>query len=156
MNTEIINKVSTLLNVKDKQVEAVISTINDISKETLNTAKDSIYAAFEQLNSVPGVAEYIGTFETAQYNEYFEYIREAIVDISETMDSNSQNILAYDKAGLGTKFAATLGMILAKPAEGVLSVIEDFGDGVLSAVGFVSGIIPFVGKDIQKGIGNVD
>ena len=138
-----------------EQVEAVISTINDISKETLNTAKDSIYAAFEQLNSVPGVAEYIGTFETAQYNEYFEYIREAIVDISETMDSNSQNILAYDKAGLGTKFAATLGMILAKPAEGVLSVIEDFGDGVLSAVGFVSGIIPFVGKDIQKGIGNV-
>ncbi len=137
------------------KVEDVVNTINNISKNDLTTARDQIYAAFEQLNSVPGVAEYIGTFDTAQYNEYFDYIGEAITTISDTMNTNCENIIAYDQVGFGTKFGATLGMIFAKPAEGFLSVIEDFGDGVLSAVGFVSGVIPVIGKDIQNGIGGI-
>ena len=53
------------------KVQTTSDNIRSIAKNQVLTAQESIYAAFNQLNSVKGLAEYVGTIEVGNYDTVF-------------------------------------------------------------------------------------
>ena len=120
------------------KVEEVVSKLRNISKNEVATAQENIYAAFEQLNKVKGLAEYVGTIEVNNYDSFFGSIGDVVDDITEKIESKAESIKAYEEQPFLTKFGSTLTMGICKIGEGLLSVFEDLGDGIVSVVGWVA------------------
>ena len=82
------------------KVETVSNKIRDISKNQVLTAQESIYAAFNQLNSVKGLAEYVGTIEVGNYDTVFTSIGSTIEDIAAQLDGKAEDIKKYEESSL--------------------------------------------------------
>ena len=57
-----------------EKVEAVMSSLKTISTTEVSNAKSEIVAAINELNSVPGVAEYVGTVQVGNFESVFDGI----------------------------------------------------------------------------------
>ena len=119
----------------------VISAFQSIRSNELQTAQEAILQSINELNSVNGFAEYVGTVNVSEYTSVFEYIDQKIDELETSMTDKVDRIKAYEQSPLGTKLLSTGGMLLSKVGEGFLSVFEGIGDGVVSIVGWGAGIL---------------
>ena len=133
------------------KVAIVSDSIRSISKNQVATAQENIYAAFEQLNNVKGLAEYVGTIEISNYDTVFETISTTVEEIANQLDGKAEDIKIYEEAPALAKIGSSLFMGVCKVGEGLLSVAEDLGDGVVSLAGFTIGAL---NKDFQNDCAN--
>ena len=139
----------------DEMVESVLSSLKTLSTN-VGTAKDETQAAIESLNSVQGFSEYVvdGGLDVGHFDQLYDSVIGTVDSISSTMTGAVEDIKAFNNAEWYEKILPTIGMAAAKFGEGVVSVGEDLIDGAASIVGFVSGAIPVIGKDVQSAIGD--
>ena len=134
------------------KVSDVTSEIKTIAHTKVPTAQEEVYAAFNNLNSVRGLAEYVGTIEVSNYDTVFDQIEKTVESISTQVNDKADAIKKYQESGLGEKILSTVCMGAAKVTEGLLSVVEDLGDGVVSIVGWGAGKLG--AKEFQKDCAN--
>ena len=118
----------------------VVETINGIAKNNVEAAQVEIYAAISRLNSVNGLLENVGGIDSSFYDSLFSTLQSTISDLATQMQNKIDDIKIYEESSGLEKLGSTLAMGIFKVSEGVLSVAEDLGDGVLAVVGFVGNI----------------
>ena len=119
-------------------VEIVTDELKSIATMGVGNAQDAIYAAVNQLNSLQGMAEYVGTVQVSNYDGVFQSISKSINNIADQIQGKAEDIKAYDESTWYEKAFSTATMVLAKGTEGILSVVEDLGDGIVTVAGWVS------------------
>lgn len=120
------------------KVESVVSNIKSISSNQVEAARDAVNNALNQLNNVNGLAQYVGSVDAGAFNGVFESIASAIVQVGDQVKSKANDIKTYEESAWYEKLGSTFAMAGAKFGEGVLSVAEDIGDGVVSIAGWVA------------------
>ncbi len=120
------------------KVATVVSTIEDIATTKVQGSLDAFTEAVNQFNAVNGVEEYIGAISIGDYEPLFDEIGSTIGGIATQIQSKADAIETYSKSSGWEKFLGTVSMAGAKVGEGILSVAEDIGDGVVSVVGWVA------------------
>lgn len=120
------------------KVESVVSNIKSISSNQVEAARDAVNNALNQLNNVNGLAQYVGSVDAGAFNGVFESIASAIVQVGDQVKSKANDIKTYEESAWYEKLGSTFAMAGAKFGEGVLSVAEDLGDGVVSIAGWVA------------------
>ena len=146
------------------KVSATVDGINHAADQ-IETTKGKFVSIIDQINKAKGVADYFSaTLPTAEYEASFNDLKEHVIGIGTTLQSDADAAKAYAEASIGEKAFATLGMAVAKTGEGFVSAIEDLGDGVVSIGGFFvantigriagtkEGIEEFVGNAVKKDI----
>lgn len=121
-----------------EKVEEVVSGIKKISSNEVETAQEAVNNAIKDLNNVNGLAQFVGTVDVNGFNTVFESIATTISQIGEQIQVKADDIKAYEEASFWEKAGSTMSMAFAKTGEGILSVVEDLGDGVVSLVGWVA------------------
>ena len=141
-------------DIKEKSVVANFPLVEQVSTEikTIGTtgvgnAQDAIYAALDALNSVKGM-EYVGSITVSNYDSVFSSITDMINGVAEQLEGKADDIKTYQESSFLEKVGSTFCMGAAKLGEGLLSVVEDIGDGVVSIVGFGAGLLG--AKDFQQ------
>ena len=141
-----------------QKVDDIEKRIRDIASSKVASAQEAITSACKQLNSVHGLSDYVGAIDVTIYNPFFESIKDSVNGIADKMREKADSIKTYEEkthsfSGVLEIMASTNVMTVCKVGEGLLSVAEDLGDGVLSLAGWVSGI---GGKDnkVQKFFAN--
>ncbi|MBP5679376.1 MAG: hypothetical protein J6X28_06095 [Bacilli bacterium] len=124
-----------------QNVAIVSGAINEIATTQVKTAQENVYAAFEQLNNVKGLAEYVGSIEINNYDTVFESISSTIGEIATQLEGKAEDIKTYEEAPLLAKVGSSVFMGVCKVGEGLLSVVEDLGDGVASVIGWGAGVV---------------
>lgn len=132
-----------------EKVEQVTTEINNIAVTQVGNAEDAFNEALNRLNKVHGLADYVGTVDPAKYTGVFESITQTVSAIGGGITEKAEAIKKYEESSALEKFGSTLTMGLCKVGEGILSVVEDLGDGVVSLAGFVGGALG--AKDFQEG-----
>ncbi|MBP5679271.1 MAG: hypothetical protein J6X28_05570 [Bacilli bacterium] len=120
------------------KVEQVTSDIRTIATTGVGNAQDAIYGAFNALNNVNGLAEYVGSVQVENYDTVFESLASTINGIADSIDSKAQDIKTYEEASPLEKLGSSVVMGACKIGEGLLSVVEDVGDAALSVVGWIA------------------
>ena len=120
------------------KVDSVVQEINSIGTNQVETARTEINAAITELNNVNGVAQYVGQVNAGGYDSVFESIASSISQIGEQLQNKANSIKEYEESAWYEKLGSTFAMTGAKLGEGLLSVAEDIGDGVVSIVGWVA------------------
>lgn len=134
-----------------EQVDVVLNEINSIAGNLMGSAADEFYEAIRKLNNVNGVEKYVGTVDISKYSGVFDTLSQNITTIGSVINEKAEAIKKYEESSALDKFVGTVTMTAAKLTEGVVSVIEDLGDGVVSIVGFVGGAFS---KDFQDACGD--
>lgn len=119
------------------KVSSVVESINSIAND-MNTSISVIEEAVNEVNSVPGVGEYIPPVEASAITSVLDAVHEQIVSIGSSITSKADDIKTYEEASWLEKAGSSVFMIGAKAAEGALKVFEDMGDGIVSLVGWVA------------------
>ena len=137
-----------------ERVDEVVTNLKKVSTERVSQASDAVKAAVVELNNVKGMAEYVGQIGPDSFTGTFERVSSTIDQIGTTMQQKANDIKIYEEASWIEKVGSTLAMTGAKLGEGVLSVVEDLGDGVVSLVGWVapkdSGVEKWCSDFVQK------
>lgn len=120
------------------KVESVVSNIKSISSNQVESARDAVHTAVNELNNVNGLAQFVGSVDAGAFDGVFESIASAIVQIGEQVQNKANDIKTYEESAWYEKLGSTFAMAGAKFGEGVLSVAEDLGDGVVSVAGWVA------------------
>lgn len=134
----------------EDKVNEVVDSLEKISNEGVNQAKSQIYEALNEINEVPGFTDYVNTINVNAYDEVFESISSTILQASEMVKSKADAIKEYNDASWLGKIGSTFAMTGAKLGEGLLSVLEDIGDGALSIVGWVAAGAGYEGDVISN------
>ena len=134
------------------KVAQVTDRINTIATTEVTNAQAAVYSAFNQLNSVNGLSTYVGTITVSNYDSIFQSIGETIENIGNMINDKAENIKAYEESPWYEKALSTVTMGVFKVGEGLLSVVEDLGDGVMSLVGWGAGLVG--ATDFQEDIAN--
>lgn len=139
----------------------VFVTVDGINHaaDQIETTKGNFISIINQINKKQGVADYFSaTLPTAEYEASFNELKEHVVGIGTTLQSDADAAKAYADASFGEKVFATLGMAAAKTGEGFVSAFEDLGDGVVSLGGFVAantfGRLTGTKEGIEEKVGN--
>lgn len=121
---------------KVSQINEQLETI----KTDLEDVKGEISDAIAQLNACTGFTEYVsqGNLDTHSFDPVIDAGQDAVQVLVDQIQAKVDNITEYSEASLPKKAFATWAMMNAKIGEGVLSVAEDIGDGVVSVVGWVA------------------
>ncbi len=140
------------------KIDTVVSEIQDISKTEVVDAKNAIHEALEELNNVNGLSTLVGfSVNIGAFDDVYDNVASSISEIANQLESKAKDVKDYSEASLLEKIGSTAAMALFKTGEGLLSPIEDLGDGVVSLVGFIGGAFnedfknacaDFVKKDI--------
>lgn len=120
------------------KVESVVSNIKNISSNQVESARDAVHAAVNDLNNVNGLAQFVGSVDAGAFDGVFESIASAIVQVGEQVQNKANDIKTYEESAWYEKLGSTFAMAGAKFGEGVLSVAEDLGDGVVSVAGWIA------------------
>lgn len=120
------------------KVESVVSNIKNISSNQVESARDAVHAAVNDLNNVNGLAQFVGSVDAGAFDGVFESIASAIVQVGEQVQNKANDIKTYEESAWYEKLGSTFAMAGAKFGEGILSVAEDLGDGVVSVAGWIA------------------
>jgi len=118
------------------KVDTVVSSIKSISTNEVASAKDAVHEAINALNNVNGLSTYVGSVDTGAFDGVFESIATSITQIGDQLQNKANDIKEYEESEWYEKLGSTFAMAGAKFGEGILSVAEDIGDGVVSIVGW--------------------
>ncbi len=131
------------------KVDAVVSEIEGISKNEVSEAKTAIHAALEELNNVNGLSTLVGySVNISAFDDVFDNVSSSISEIATQLEEKANDVKEYENASWLERIGSTAAMALFKTGEGLLSPIEDLGDGVASFVGWVAGGLG--NKDFQN------
>ena len=122
-----------------EKVDDVTSKIKTLASTNVGNSQQNIYEAFNQLNNVHGLAEYVGTIEIGNFDAVFSSVKSTVDQLATQISDKADSIKEYEEAPWYKKVASTLTMGIFKVGEGLLSVVEDLGDGVVSIVGWTAG-----------------
>ena len=120
------------------KVSTVVDEINTIGTTKVSNAQTEVNAAIQTLNNVKGLNEYVGEIPTGSFDGAFTSITETIKQIGTQIQNKADNIKEYEEAPWYEKVGSTFAMAGAKLGEGLLSVVEDLGDGIVSLVGWIA------------------
>lgn len=136
------------------RVAEVVSQIQSIGKNEIQSAKEDVHQAIEALNNVNGLAQFVGSIDAGVFDGQFDAIAEQVAQIGTQIQEKADSIKAYEESAWYEKLGSTFCMAGAKVGEGLLSVVEGIGDGVVSVVGWVapkdSGVEKWCGKFVEK------
>ena len=121
-----------------EKVDTVVENIKSVGKNEVETARDAVHEAMNKLNNVNGLAEYVGTVNIGDFDGVFDGIASGIEEIGNQIQAKANDIKTYEESEWYEKLGSTFAMGAAKFGEGILSVAEDIGDGVVSVVGWVA------------------
>lgn len=121
-----------------EKVDTVVENIKSVGKNEVETARDAVHEAMNKLNNVNGLAEYVGTVNIGDFDDVFDGIASGIEEIGNQIQAKANDIKTYEESEWYEKLGSTFAMGAAKFGEGILSVAEDIGDGVVSVVGWVA------------------
>ena len=106
------------LVTKYTQVSVTVDGINHAADQ-IETTKGKFVSIIDQINKAKGVADYFSaTLPTAEYEASFNDLKEHVIGIGTTLQSDADAAKAYAEASVGEKAFATLGMAVAKTGEG--------------------------------------
>ncbi len=141
-------------DIKEKSVVANFQLVEDVTTELktigqtgVGNAQDAVYAALDALNNVKGM-EYVGSITVSNYDSVFSSVTEMINGVADQLEGKANDIKTYQESSFLEKVGSTFCMGAAKLGEGLLSVVEDLGDGVVSLVGWGAGALG--AKDFQN------
>lgn len=120
------------------KVESVVSNIKNISSNQVESARDAVHAAVNDLNNVNGLAQFVGSVDAGAFDGIFESIASAIVQVGEQVQNKANDIKTYEESAWYEKLGSTFAMAGIKFGEGLLSVPEDLGDGIVSIAGWIA------------------
>ena len=120
------------------KVDEVVTNIKNIQTNEVEAARDAVAEAINELNNVNGVSQYVGSVSVHGFDGVFDSIGSSVAQIAEQLQSKADDIKEYEESAWYEKLGSTFAMVTAKATEGVLSVLEDIGDGVVSIVGWVA------------------
>lgn len=120
------------------KVESVVSNIKNISNNEVESARNAVHTAINNLNNVNGLAQFVGSVDAGAFDGIFESIASTIVQIGEQVQNKANDIKTYEESAWYEKLGSTFAMAGAKFGEGILSVAEDLGDGVVSVAGWIA------------------
>lgn len=141
------------LYLDDAKIKIVYDDLESIKNREIQTARDDCREAIRNLNQVRGM-EYVYQIGENSFDELYDVQIVSVVDaIKKQVEAKVDDIIAYDNASFFEKVGSTLAMTGAKFGEGVLSVFESIGDGVISVAGFVGGALG--NKEFQEGCATV-
>lgn len=118
--------------------ESVIKELEQIRSGLIANAQSEVVSAISKLNSVKGLAEYVGTVNEGEYVNILNTVNEQVTDIQNKMSDKVSSIKEYEESSTGEKILSTGAMIGSKVGEGFLSIFEGIGDGIVSVVGWVA------------------
>ncbi len=137
-----------------ERVDDLVTNLKKVSTDNVTTASDAVKAAVTELNNVKGMAEYVGQVNADCFTPTFERVTATIDQVGAMIQQKADNIKAYEESTWYEKLGSTFAMAGAKLGEGLLSVVEDLGDGVVSLVGWVapadSGVEQWCSEFVQK------
>ena len=135
-----------------EKVGEVTDLLKQISTTQVESARSAIYEALNQLNSVNGLTTYVGSVEPGNFEGVFTGIGDTIANIGSSINEKAESIKKYEEAPWYEKLASTVTMGIFKVGEGLLSVVEDLGDGIVSLVGWTAGKLG--AKGLQESASN--
>ncbi len=148
-----------------EKVEIVVEELNNISTTVVKQAEEEVKAAIQEVNSVNGVSDYVGTIQINSYDSLFESITETIQSLGKQLNDKADTIKIYSESDPFSKVLSGGAMVLSKLGEGFTSVGEGILDTAVSIVGWGAGglgfekfqndIANFVKKDLSHDLFNV-
>ena len=137
-----------------ERVDDLVTNLKKVSTTEVSAASDAVQAAVTELNNVNGMAQFVGQVSADCFVPTFERVAQTIDQIGTMVQQKADNIKTYEESAWYEKLGSTFAMAGTKLAEGVLSVVEDLGDGVVSLVGWVapkdSGVEKWCGEFVKK------
>ncbi|MBQ6497429.1 MAG: hypothetical protein IJI58_01790 [Bacilli bacterium] len=139
----------------EDKVNGLVTEIEAVRTGDLEKVRDDIASAVRDLNACTGFQEYVSNSLSADsFDTIVDAAGDTIDKLVSVINGNMEDIKAYSEAGTGKRILATGLMGLAKFGEGVLSVGEELGDGVVSIVGWLapkdSGLEKWCTKAVEK------
>ena len=135
------------------EVKPLVEKINNVATKDVDAAKSKIDDAVNSLKKVNGVSEYIQNLDFSYLDSYYDSIEKEIKGIATKLQSSADDIETYNKASWWEKGLSSLAMFSCKATEGLVSIVEDLGDGVASLGGWaVGGVVGIFNKDAGKSI----
>lgn len=122
----------------EEKVKAVVDNLKTISDKETESAKEKIYSALNAIADGTGFSDYVYEIHPEGYDEVFESISSTILQAAEMINSKADAIKKYNDASDFDKVLSTFAMTGAKLGEGILSVGEDIGDGLVSIAGWIA------------------
>ena len=139
------------LYLKEENVKIVKEDLEYIKNKVIQEERLNCQEALRALNQVKGM-EYVANIQEDSFNEIYDNIESAVEAIIQQVDAKVADIKAYDSASWLKKAGSTVAMTGAKFGEGILSVFESIGDGVVSVAGYIGGALG--NKSFQDGCAN--
>ena len=137
-----------------ERVDEVVTSLKKVSTDTVTDAAEAVRAAVTELNQAKGMAEFVGQVNVDSFTPTFERVTSTIDQVATMIQQKADNIKVYEESKWYEKLGSTFAMAGAKFGEGILSVVEDLGDGVVSLVGWVapkdSGVEKWCSDFVQK------
>ena len=118
----------------EDKVESVKQDLNAV-KIQIENEKENLQQAVNKLNNIKGMAEHVGTINSAAFDGLFDVADDAVDAIIGLINGKVADIEEYNNSAWWEKAGSTTTMIFAKAGEGILSV----GEGVLDAGATVIG-----------------
>ena len=120
------------------KVSTVVDSLNEVATTDVSNAETEILSAIERYNRINGVGSYLPPIDTSICTGATDYARSQITSLVQQMEDKADAIKTYSEASLAEKIFATGEMVTTKLCEGFLSVFENLGDGVVSAIGWLA------------------
>ena len=121
------------------KIDSVIEQLQGIKTHDLKTAKEEIGEAIQALNACTGFQQYVcNTLKADSFDDVIDASGEAIDTLVAKIEGKVDDMKAYSEAGFMKHAFSTALMAGAKFGEGILSVGEDLGDGVVSVIGWLA------------------
>ncbi len=139
------------LYLNEENVKIVKEDLEYIKNKVIQEERLNCQEALRALNQVKGM-EYVANIQEDSFNEIYDNIESAVEAIIQQVDAKVADIKAYDSASWLKKAGSTVVMTGAKFGEGILSVFESIGDGVVSVAGYIGGALG--NKSFQDGCAN--
>lgn len=137
----------------DDKIDAAKNELKTISSNKVDSLKDEVKNAVNNLNGQTGFEQYVGHLESSAFDSVIAYTSTAVDEIINQIDQKVEKIDEYDSGNILDKTIGTVSMLTGKLGEGFLSVFEGVGDAALTVGAWVSRV-PTLGKenDVSKAI----
>ena len=124
-----------------EMVEKVVADLTNVTSIQVENARGNVIDALCNLNNNPSMQNAGLGVPIDNFNGIFDEISANITQISKMISTKAEDIAIYEQAKKDDPFGvfwSSVAMAGAKLGEGILSVGEDLGDGVVSLVGWIA------------------
>ena len=114
------------------KTDYVLENLQDIYANKVEEAREAVIQAMTELNNVNGFSEYVYSLDVNYFNQAFDSIGEAILYLSQQIQTNINSIVTYSNTSTLDRVLASIGNISAKFEEGFFGVFESIEDWNIS------------------------